>query len=190
MARRFEELKEVYNTLTAINFDFNQLPATNKYRKYKEWSQDPDLRKRSGTVPASGKKARVGIKAFGLAEGTNDDHTLIKVGGRALGQLQTLGKQSLFGIVDTSVPATYVARPGFIPAKAILGRNNGTGTPTSKITGIEYKRTVSTSYTIPFGKGSTVATAHEFAQQEAILADSAIAADYVVSFTPEKLGRR
>ncbi|MDJ0660555.1 MAG: hypothetical protein QNJ42_13865 [Crocosphaera sp.] len=190
MGQRFEELKDVYNTLVAINFDFNQLPATNKYRKFKEWTQDPDLRKRTNAPPASGKKARVGIKAFGLAEGTNDDHTLIKVGSRALGQLQTLGKQSLFGVTDSSVPATYIARPGFVPAKAILGRNNGTGTPTSKITGIEYKRTVSSTYTIPFGKGSTAALAHEFAQQDAILADAAITSDYVVSFTPEKLGRR
>lgn len=190
MARRFEELNEVYNTLTAINFDFNQLPTNNKYRKFKEWKQDPELRKRQGTIPASGRKSPVGIQVFGLNSDTNGDHTIVKVGSRALQQLSALGKASLFGVVTDSIPDTYVARPGLIPAKAILGRADGTGSPPSKITGIEYKRRVSTTYTIPFGKGSSADLGFEFAQQNAILADTAIIADYVVSFTPEKLGRR
>ncbi len=190
MAKRFEELEKVYNTLLAIDFDFNTLPANNEYRKYAEWKQDPDKRKRDNSPPASGRKSNVGIKAFGLNDTGDADHTLVKIGSRALGQLNALADGSVFNVVTTSIPDSYVPRAGFEPAKAVLGRANGTGTPKSKITGIEYKKTISTSYTIPFGKGAAGDDAFEFGVQNTILTTTSILQDYVVSFKPEKLGRR
>jgi hypothetical protein len=41
MGKRFNNLEDTYNTLVAANFNFDTLPATNKYRKYAEWKQDP-----------------------------------------------------------------------------------------------------------------------------------------------------
>ncbi len=169
MARRFEELEKVYNTFLAINFEFNTLPANNPYRKYAEWKQNPDQRRRQNSPPASGRRSLVGIKAFGLNDTGDADHTLVKIGSRALGQLNALADNSVFGVVTNSIPGSYISRPGFQPAKAVLGRASGTGTPTSRITGIQYKKTISTSYTIPFGKGAAGDTAFEFGVQNAIL---------------------
>ncbi len=189
MGKRFSDLEKVYNTLTAINFDFSQLPVTNEYRKYKEWKQDPDLRKPRTAPPASGRKSNIGLKSFGL-DGTGDaDHTLVKIGSRALAQYNSIGDNSVFGLTVSNVPATYVRRAGFIPAKAILGRRNGTGTPTSRATGKQYKQVVSESFTIPFGKTGSGDTTFEFGAQNAILATASLANDYVISFTPEKVSR-
>ena len=189
MGQRFYDFEVVYNTLTAIDFDFNQLPATNKYRKYKEWKQDPNQRKPRTAPPASGKKQNVGVMAFGL-DGTGDaNHTLVKMGSRAKAQYDSISDNTVFNLnVAEPVPSTYIRRAGFIPAKAILGRANGSGTVTSRATGIQYKKAVSGSFTIPFGAGSGAA-AFEFGAQNAILAATGVTNDYVVSFTPEKISR-
>ena len=189
MGQIFSDLEDDYNTLTAIDCDFNQLPATNKYRKYKEWKQDPDQRKPRTAPPASGKKQNVGVMAFGL-DGTGDaNHTLVKMGSRAKAQYDSISDNTVFNLnVAEPVPSTYIRRAGFIPAKAILGRANGSGTVTSRATGIQYKKAVSGSFTIPFGAGSGAA-AFEFGAQNAILAATGVTNDYVVSFTPEKISR-
>ena len=189
MGQRFSDLEDVYNTLTAIDFDFNQLPATNKYRKYKEWKQDPNEHKPRTAPPASGKKQNVGVMAFGLDGAGDANHTLVKMGSRAKAQYDAISGNAVFNLnVTDPVPATYVQRAGFIPAKAILGRSNGSGSETSRATGLQYKQVVTGSYTIPFGAGSGAA-AYEFGAQNAILATAGITNDYVVSFTPEKISR-
>ena len=189
MGQRFSDLEDVYNTLTAIDFDFNQLPATNKYRKYKEWKQVPNERKPRTAPPASGKKQNVGVMAFGLDSAGDANHTLVKMGSRAKAQYDAISGNAVFNLnVTDPVPATYVQRAGFIPAKAILGRSNGSGSQTSRATGLQYKQVVTGSYTIPFGAGSGAA-AYEFGAQNAILATAGITNDYVVSFTPEKISR-
>ena len=111
------------------------------------------------------------------------------MGSRAKAQYDAISGNAVFNLnVTDPVPATYVQRAGFIPAKAILGRSNGSGSQTSRATGLQYKQVVTGSYTIPFGAGS-VAAAYEFGAQNAILATAGITNDYVVSFTPEKISR-
>lgn len=189
MGRRFEELEEVYNTLTAINFNFDTLPATNKYRKYKEWKLDPDLRKRAdGIVPSSGRKTNVGLAAFGLSSTDSNDHVLVKIGSRALAKLNELTDKGKFNLVTTAIPASYSPMSGLVPAKAILAARSAGVAETSKITGQRYKSSSGVSYTIPFGKGAGAA-ASEIEAQEAILKTTTLIDAFVISFTPEKLRR-
>lgn len=189
MGKRYSDLEKAYNTLSSINFDFDQFPVDNEYRKYKEWKQTPSLRKPRTAPPASGRKSNIGLSAFGLDDTGNADHTLVKIGSRALAQYNSIGDNAVFGLTVSSVPATYVRRAGFIPAKVILGRRNGTGTPTSRATGKQYKKVVSESFTIPFGKTGSGETTFEFGAQNEILRTAALANDYVISFTPEKVSR-
>ncbi|MGB5768947.1 MAG: hypothetical protein WBM32_03620 [Crocosphaera sp.] len=191
MGRRFEELNEVYNTLTAINFDFSTLPATNKYRSYSEWVRDPELRK----LPASsrtdsGRKSQVGLLAFGYPSLNNDDHVLVKVGQRAFEHIGTISSNALFNLTLTSIPDTYSPMPGFVPAKVVLGLRGAATTPRSQITGQEYKKTIQRTYTIPIGKGTGAGQETEFDVQDAILADPTISELYSITFKPEKLSRR
>ena len=195
MAKRFNNLEDVYNTLLAAGFDFNTLSSTNKYRIFKEWKQDPDKRKRAdGSVPASGRKQAIGLLAFGLDDGGGDDDKLvIQLGKRAFDYWNGLTGKTVFGLVPTPGD-TYKKLTGYTPAKAILGKYIGTNTtsgttPKSKITGREYKKTIDDSYTIPFGKGTT-ATAREIDRQDEILANTSLNTAHSITFTPEKLSRR
>ena len=117
--------------------------------------------------------------AFGL-DGTGDNnHTLVKMGARAKAQYDSISGNTVFNLnVTEPVPASYIRRAGFIPAKAILGRANGSGTATSRATGIQYKKVVSGSFTIPFGAGSGDA-AFEFGVQSAILAATGITGESI-----------
>ena len=191
MSKRFEELEAVYNTLTAINFDFNQLPATNKYLKYKEWKQDPDKRKRPSTsIRDTGRKAFVGLKAFGL-NGTGDaDNVKVKLGQRVRDYIASLSgaPQTNLELVTSGDLSSYAYMNGFRPAKVVAAlRSSSASTPTSEITGEQYKKRTGQSYTIPFGKGAAPNDT-EFAQQERLIA--AYDATHVVTFLPESLGRR
>ncbi len=190
MGRRFEELEEVYNTLAAIDFDFSTLPANNKYRKYQEWKQDPELRKRdSASKTATGRKAFVGLKAFGLPSTDGEDEVKIKVGRRVIDQINALDSQLSTPLELTldNIPDTFTQLNGYQPAKVVAGlRSASATTPKSKITGIEYKKTIQESYTIPFGKGAA-ANASEFSQQSRIV--DAFNENYSVTFTPERLRR-
>lgn len=191
MGRRFEELEDVYNTLSAIEFNFDSLPANNKYRKYKEWKQDPELRKLpAGSRTDSGAKQPVGLLAFGLPSLDDADHVLVRVGQRAFNQITAIPNNALLNLTTSAIPDSYIRLGGFVPAKAIFGLRGGTATPTSKITGQEYKQTIQRSYTVPFGKGTGAGKEHEFDVQNAIIGDAGISADYVVTFTPEKITRR
>lgn len=65
---RFNNLEDVYNELVAIGFDFNQLPANSKYRKYYKYKTDPEQRKLpEGSAQDQGARVRVGIQPFGRA---------------------------------------------------------------------------------------------------------------------------
>lgn len=190
MGRRFEELRDVYNTLTAADFDFEKLPANNKYRKYKEWTQDPELRKRdTASKTATGRKSFVALKAFGLPSTDDADNVKVKVGKRVIDQINALdsGLSTPLELTLENIPDSFRSLNGFVPAKVIAGvRSANSTTPKSKITGIEYKKSVDGTYTIPFGKGAA-ANANEFSQQERIA--TAFSTNYVVTFTPERLRR-
>lgn len=185
MGKRFDDLKDVYNTLTAIDFDFNQLPATNKYRKYREWVQDPEKRRRTG-VPASGRKSQMGLLAFGYPTTNDDNKLLVQVGQRAKNQWNGLDAPLKDSIDLVENPDnTYNSIRGFIPAKVVAAIRVAATTPTSEITGVRYRKTTGDSYTIPFGRGGTLTT--EFEKQAAIY--SAFDETYSVTFQPEKVVR-
>jgi hypothetical protein len=188
MGKRFEALEDVYNTLVAANFNFESLPATNKYRKYSEWKQNPELRV-IGNSTDSGRKSLVSLKAFGLDDGGGtEDVVLVKVGSRALAEFNAISSKAKFNLtVDNP---TGQKKAGYTPAVAVLSKVGAASTETSKITGQRYKSATTGTYTVPFGKGATAATSTEFGVQDALLADSTIAASYTLTFKPERLRRR
>lgn len=186
MGKRFDDLEDVYNTLTAINFDFNQLPATNKYRKFKEWKQDPEKRKRTN-VPNSGRKAQMGVIAFGYPATDDDNKLIVRVGQRARTQWNSLDAALKTAVaLDDAPDATFNIVNGFSPAKVVAAERTTASTPKSEITGIEYRKTTGPSYTIPFGRAAAGDT--EFERQAAIIA--AFDETYSVTFLPEKVVRR
>lgn len=189
MGSRFSNLEDVYNNLVAINFDFNTLPATNKYRNYAEWKQNPDKRKLpAGSAQDTGARKRAGVKPFGLALDPQNQYD-VGMSGRAFGLLTDLGGTALYGL-ETAALDDYSKRPGFRPAKAVLAVKRATSLAVpatdNRITGQPYKRRTGETYTVPFGR--TTGNAFEFGAQEAIL--TAKSGTHAVTFIPEKLSRK
>lgn len=187
---RLNDLREVHDELSASNFDFNLLPATSKYRKYHEWRSDPTKREiPDANTRARGKDALVGLKPFGLP-GAIENQFEVRMSGfsfnEANGNSTLFGNiATLYGLTDTGLE-DYIARAGFVPAKVIAGRLGTPTTETSEITGKKYKKRVTDSYTIPFGKVSDADT--EFERQEAILTQ--LNTNFSITFKPEYLKRR
>ena len=122
--------------------------------------------------------------------GGSDDLALIKIGTRVRTYHDNLGAgNSVFDLTTSAIPTTYIYRGGFKPAKAVLGKLGATVTPISKITGREYKTSISDSYTIPFGSSGTGAGSTEIGKQDIILASS-LTDTHVITFIPEKMVRR
>lgn len=184
---RLSQLKALVAELNAQNFDFNSLPANSSIKSYYEWSSDPEKRELTDAqVTASGNKVAVGVLAFGLPALDNANECLVKMGSRAKGKADGLGL-TVFGI-SASPAATYVARNGFIPAKAICALKQAPGTRIrSNITKRYYRPRTNGSFTIPFGN---VSTSTEFERQNAILADTNVTGTHAVTFTPEQLKRK
>jgi hypothetical protein len=187
MSQRFNNLEDVYNTLTAQNFNWNSLPATNKYRKYAEWKRDPEKRKLpEGSSQIQGPRQIVTINPFGF---DFDDTSQVKVtmSERAFNQRNNVGAAALYNHLTASTSAKKLA--GFVPAKAVL--SSKLGSPRSvtagsnRITGRAYKTRTGETYTIPFG--SSAEATKEFEVQEEILQDRF--ATHAVTFTPERLRR-
>lgn len=187
--RRFSNLEDVYNTLLAAGFDFNTLPANNKYRKYAEWKQDPEQRELPpGSAQETGARVRAGVQPFGLAIDPDNEFD-VGISGRVNTEISGLGGAALYGLEIADLTG-YTRRPGFVPAKAILAARLATsravpGTQ-NRITGQPYKRRTGETYTIPFGRKT--ATSTEFETQDEIITDRA--ATHALTFTPEKLSRR
>lgn len=188
MAKRFNNLEDVYNTLLAADsFSWDSLPATNKYRKYKEWKQDPEKRKLpDASKQSTGPRQQIGLYAFGL-----DFADANKIKTPISGRVKTwLDSQT--GIKDA---CNFLAgdisglnkNTALQPAKAHLAIKRGSPQSVTaaenKITGRAYKRNTGETYTVPFGPGA--AGDREFAVQGEILAAASSLA--VVSFTPERI---
>ncbi len=125
MGKRFSQLEDVYNNLVAINFDFNTLPANNKYRKYAEWKQDPDKRTLpAGSAQDTGARVGAGIKPFGLTVDPDNEFN-VGMSGRVNTELGSLGGATLYGLEVANL-AGYTKRPGFTPAKTILAVKRAT----------------------------------------------------------------
>lgn len=182
---RFRDLERGYQRLLAIDFDFNQLPATDELRKYKEWKQDPEKRKRPG-VPNSGRKATWGLLSFGHPSDNDDNKQAVKIGSRTRDQINGLaaGLKDSLGL-DTNPDATYNRTAGFKPAKVVAALRTGGSADVSEITGNSYRRMTGSSFTMPFGR--VTATQTEFEAQAGIL--TAFDELYVVTFVPEKIAR-
>lgn len=186
MGRRFSDLDSVYNRLLATNYDFNQLPATDELRKYKEWKQDPEKRKLpEGSVPNKGRMVKVGVEAFGLPTTGNTNKVKVKISNRAKTQYDSLPSAIKTEIVLSTNLNDYSTIGGFRPARVIIAARKAATSQTSKITGNRYKDSTGASYTIPFGRKT--ATQTEFEAQDAIIA--AADATHVVTFTPESYYR-
>lgn len=189
MGKRFNNLEDVYNNLVAIKFDFNTLPANNKYRKYAEWKQNPDQRKLpEGSSQDTGARKPAGVKPFGLPVDPQNQYD-VGISGRTFGLLQDLGGAAAYGLEITDLTG-YTKRPGFRPAKAILAVKRATSlaVPASnnRITGQPYKRRTGETYTVPFGRKT--GTPEEISVQEEII--DGIGATHAVTFVPEKLSRK
>ncbi len=197
MGKRFSDLEDVYRTLSAINFNWDSLPANNKYRKYREWVEDPEKRTRDeARVPDTGRRIAIGLQAFGFPL-DDTGKVRVKISGQVNTNIAALGGGTLYNHAAT-LDDTYVRRVGFIPAKAILAGRVGTpganvagsaplagGNPVSSITGKKYKVSTKGSSTVPFG--GTTATETEFDIQNEIINDRDT--EFVVTFTPERLKR-
>jgi hypothetical protein len=184
MGQRFNNLDDVYNTLVGANFNFDQLPSNNKYRKYKEWKINPELRKLGdGVMPNTGDRTAYGIRPFGVLF-DDANKTRIKISGRVHSAIATLGGVALFNLTATP-DASFEGLPGYVPAKAILAAKTASTSNTSKITGRKYKSRSGESYTVPFGKSA--ATDNEFDLQDDIIAIKG--STHVITFTPERLRR-
>jgi hypothetical protein len=185
MVKRFNNLEDVYNTLVATNFDFNSLPSNNKYRKYKEWKQNPDQRKLpEGSAQNTGTRVAIALQPFGL-EFDAASRVKLKMSGRVHSSLSSLGNAALYNHLAGDISAIQ-SNTGFVPAKAVLATKTGTRTVTAssnRITGRAYKTRTGETYTIPFGAGT--ATDREFAVQQEILTNRADT--HVVTFVPERL---
>lgn len=186
MSRRFNNLEDVVNTFTAAQLE--ALPSNNKYRKYYEWKRDPEKRKLpEGSVPERGRKKKVALSPFGQVYDV-DKRVIVGLSDRSFTKVPDLGGSLLYSIL-TIVPDTAQPLIGFIPAKAILSQRLATPVAVSatrnRITGQSYKTSAGKSYTVPFGRES--ATSTEFAVQRAILLSKE--ADYIITFTPERLRR-
>jgi len=184
MGSRFNNLDDVYNTLVGASFNFDQLPANNKYRKYKEWKINPELRKLGdGVMPNTGDRTAYGIRPFGMLF-DDANKTRIKLSGRVHGAIATLGGVALFNLT-ANPDGAFEGMPGYVPAKAILATKTASISSTSKITGRRYKSRSGESYTVPFGRSDTNDT--EFDLQDEILATKG--STHVITFTPERLRR-
>lgn len=187
---RLSDLNDVYDTLVAINFDFNTLPATNKYRKFYEWKTDPEKRKLDpASIQLQGERVLVGIKSFGKP--FTELGYKVRYSGRAdAAKTTVVNNGAVFGheIDESAIIAGFGAKGGFRPAKAIfankLANPVAVSAANNKITGRAYKRRTGETYTIPFGK--TVAEDSEFGRQDVILVG---ANNHTVTFTPERLLR-
>lgn len=189
MAGKFNNLEDVRNTFLAANFDFNTLPANNKYRKYKEFKEDPDKRKLpDGAVPTRPRDVPYALSPFGLDFATDND-VRIMVSGRVNPVLgASLGGVALYNLT-ASPDDGVLKRVGFVPSKAIITVRLSTPTTVAasenRITGRAYKTRSGDSYTVPFGAAS--ATDREFEVQNEIV--TALTAGNYITFTPEKLKR-
>lgn len=189
MGRRLNNLEDTYNTLVAANFNFDSLPANNKFRRYAEWKQNPERRELpNGAVPTRGSDRPVQISPFGLPLDP-DNNVRIGVSGRAYPQITTsLGGFGLYNLTEN--PADNVRElVGYVPAKAILAvrlpQPDSVEASANRITGRAYKTRSGQTYTIPFG--AQTESSREFSVQGEILADRN--ATHYVTFTPERLRR-
>jgi len=181
---RLGKLKSILAELKKAGFDPQTLPTTSSLNKLDDWLSNPENRKRAdGSVPNSGKKVKIGIKAFGYKDA--DDDVIVTIGARSNTTASGLASKALLGHVSVTDQKMV---SGFIPAKVILGTKVAATTKTSEITAQKYKSSTGTTYTIPFGKNGT--NTEELTAQDAIIGDSAITTIYSVTFTPEKLRRR
>ncbi len=189
MAKRFNNLEDVYNTLEAADFNWDSFAATNKFRKYKEWKQDPDQRRLpAGSSQNTGTRVLVVIRPFGL-DYADDAKVKVGMSGRVNTAISGLGTAAIYRHQVDAI-ATVKSSPGFIPAKAHLALRLASSTTvlgtSNRITGREYKKRVGESYVVPFGAGA--ATDREFDVQDVILSNRN--ATHTVTFTPERLMRR
>lgn len=187
MSKRFNNLEDFYVTMTAANFNWNSLPATNKYRLYKEWKENPERRQLpEGSAQLQGPRQIVTVNPFGLdfADGSQANVTMSE---RSFNARSSIGGAALFNHLTASASAKKMA--GLVPAKAILATKRGSPRTVAKeanrITGRAYKTRTGETYTIPFG--SSAEATKEFEVQEEIIEDRF--ATHAVTFTPERLRR-
>lgn len=141
--KRFSRLQYAAKTLKATG------PVITKYQAFRSGTAtyNATSQARQGTV-------KIGIRAFGVLAATPAAATIYASGvtGRANAQITANGLSALtLGHRDIDTANTPSA--GFNSAKLIVAvvNNASTTTPVSQITGLEYKKAATESYTFPFG---------------------------------------
>lgn len=187
MARdRFRDLESVFNELALANIDITQLPATAKFRKYYEWKTDPQKRetgdRATGSLPGATKI--VYVKPFGFPYDANIGYKT-GMSTRSFTRAEQIA-QATFDYSPTA-PTTVKDVSNFTPAKAVLSlRLPSPGTARrSNITGKRYRPRTNGTWTIPFGRQSSIET--EFEKQDSIA--DAVKTNYIYTFKPERLRR-
>lgn len=157
---------------------------TAKFTDYKLGKNQP-----SRKAPARGSSVVVALASFDTKATTKN--TLVKASGRAmLAETRTAtGASPAVLNIDTTVPDTAKKVPGYKPAKVTIfirelatltgtpapaqapedapgpggtgSADDGTTTPISRVTGLEYRRRLGNSYTYPMGSSATAGQTNE-----------------------------
>lgn len=140
---RFSRLQYAAKVLKATS------PALVKYQAFRSGTAEykAQSQPRQGTI-------KLGIRAFGVLSSTPAEAKIFSSGmtGRANSQLTANGlsdtKLGHKSVNDANTPGA-----GFTPAKIVVAVVNTASvtSPLSQITGLEYKKAATESYTFPFG---------------------------------------
>lgn len=159
MARkRFKILEGALDYLRTDSTDDNpDAPTGTPLKFYQDWrkgSRNVNYERLDSSKPGEIKDA--GIIPFG---GANLEDNRIKVPISLRASNSAVGQDALtVANTLTEDVEALVAAKNFEPAKAIITvpfNDTRTGDPISKLTGLKYKRSNRTSYTIPYGASTT-----------------------------------
>jgi hypothetical protein len=194
MARRFNNLNAALKYLRPPGATEESVipdaPAGSQLKKYQDFKagkQVINIVRAADSLPGNIKSCA--LKAFGEPVASTDKF-LVDISGRALTKIADTGvTEAILNIDATPEGVANLEREvGFVPARAtisIVPSGAGTNTP-SKITGDNYKKKATKTYTFPFGAGTDTPSYKQ--TKAAILA--AVASDPTknrgVSFKPEK----
>lgn len=162
-----------------------------KLTAYKDWRADgAPATAAAPNQPAKGAVIRKALLPFyfGVTDFTN--HAVIKISGRSFSGLATVGlteaKLCLDDIPETpAAGSTYEIVDGLRPARAVIFKpGTGSTTEKSRITGVNYKKRVGSSYTLPFGKKDAIGRRDQKGMRGIIV--SGVIAGCGVSFKEEE----
>lgn len=130
-----------------------------KLTAFKDWRADgAPATTTAPNQPPKGATVRKALLPFYFGATDFTNHAIVKISGRSFSGLATVGlteaKLCLDDVPDTpAAGTTYEPVDGLKPARAVIFKpGTGSTTEKSRITGVNYKKRVGATYTLPFGK--------------------------------------